>query len=103
MPADDVLRPSDWEFYQSLEKWAPPAEPESPRSPEELTKDANRAHDNLKELVAERDRLQKAVILLTTRTKWLMRLLVASWVSWIGAFVYIFKWAAPWIVKGMMK
>ena len=101
--ADDVLRPSDWEFYQSLEKWSPPPSPEEPRSPEQLTNDSNRAHDNLKELVVERDRLQRAVLRLTTRCQLLMRVLVASWVLWIGVFWAGIKWAVPWIVKGMMK
>jgi hypothetical protein len=101
MDPNDILRPSDWEFYRHAQRWE--KHPEVPRSPEELTKDANIAHDNLKELVAERDRLQKVVLVLNARTVWLVRLVIASNVIWASAFFYVFRWAAPWIVKGMMK
>ena len=104
-PDDEVLRPADYEFYRIVEKWEAPREV---RDPAQLTLDANKAHDNIKVLVLERDRLQEAVIKLNKSLErekqwrnWLTTALILTWTSWAGVAWWVTKVLAPVIVKGL--
>jgi len=76
----DVLQPNERQYYNSLAKWE---RPKSALSPEALTKDIYAAHDRIKDLVKENDRLRSALIVLKlefSRTKkTLIQALLASW------------------------
>jgi len=106
-PDDEILRPADYEFYRIVEKWKPP---QKPRTPEQLTADAYKAHDNIKVLVWERDRLQKAVVDLNDeveryrkRQRWLVGVIVTTWLSWAGVVAWVAKVVAPLVIKGLGK
>ena len=102
-PDDEILRPADYEFYRIVQKWEPP---KTERSAEQLTLDAYKAHDNIKMLVIERDRLQKAVAILNRSVErekkwrnWITTGLILTWTVIYG----VTKVVAPLIIKGLTR
>jgi hypothetical protein len=98
------LDPTDYEYYK--QRNPPPGGfrgYDEPRSIAQLHADLNKAHDNMKKQQHVNDVLWKTLM---TERKWrrrLVRALIASWVLWSGAFWYVFKWAAPYIIQGIGK
>jgi hypothetical protein len=106
-PDDEILRPADYEFYRIVQKWESPRQA---RTPEQLTLDANKAHDNIKVLVMERDRLQEALLAVNEELekarkwqRWLVSALVLTWTSWAAVVWWASKVLAPIVIKGLAK
>jgi len=100
-PIDDLLRPSDFAYYRAI----PLVPGRLPRrdTPEALRKSADKAHDNLRAVVRENDRLRLALLKMHRRQKWGLRgftaLLGFTW-SVMG---WIVKLVLPCVLKAMAK
>ncbi len=111
MRPDDILRPSDYEFYRPIE--APPGGfpgYDKPRSTTQLQVDLNIAHDRLKQQVRVNDKLLSQIAKLSKTLErekqwrnWLLTALILTWTSWAGAIWWASKVLAPVIVKGLSQ
>lgn len=101
MPIPDLLKPSDYEFYRKLPM------PEGGWPDRETTKALRKsddiAHDNIKQLVRENDRLRAALIDLHRKQRRWIKILLTCFVTLAGAVASLFAWLIPFAVKGMAK
>jgi hypothetical protein len=104
----NYIGPTEYEYYKQV--YPPKRSNYTQRTPAELTRDINVAHDNLRQqvrindkLVAWNRQLEKQLGKEKFWRKMLVSALGLTWLSWAGAFWYVFKLAAPLIVKGMAK
>ena len=97
---EELKRDHRRQYYTSLAKWA---RPHRARSPEQLTDDTYAAHDRIKDLVRENDRLRTTVFALDKLVRWLLKasiaLLVASW----ALFATALRFLLPYAIHGMAK
>jgi len=97
----ELLRPSDAEFYHQIPK---PKEGWPDRdNPAALRKSLDLAHDNLKVLVAENDRLRAALLTLHRKLRFWIRVSVTALGILGSAMAGLLGWLIPYAVKGMAR
>ena len=100
-PIPDLLRPSDYEYYRAQ---LLPGERLPPRDTNAaLRRSLDKAHDNLRMVVRENDRLRLALLKMHARQKWLLRaFIVLMGVTW-SALGGVVKFLLPYAIRGMAK
>jgi hypothetical protein len=103
----ELLEPSDFEFYRPGQKPSPVSvpgyKPQRRDSPEQLLKALNVAHNNIRQLVTEKDQLKSASLKLHQTQKLQLKLFLAAMgVTWtiVG---WVLKFLIPYAVHGMAK
>jgi hypothetical protein len=99
----DLLQPSEFEFYRPEPK--PPISVPIPRrdSPQALLKALNVAHNNIRQLVSEKDQLKAASLKLYQQQKLQLKIFLAAMgLTWtiVG---WLLKFLLPYAVHGMLK
>jgi len=103
----DLLQPSDFEFYRPGQKPTPASlpgyKPQRRDSPEQLLKALNVAHNNIRQLVTEKDQLKAASLELYKKQRTLFKIFLwVMGVTWtmVG---WLLKFLIPYAVHGMAK
>jgi hypothetical protein len=101
MPDPELLKPSDHEFYHRVPMpdrgWP---DRENPRA---LRQSLDKAHDNVKQLVRENDKMRGALIGLKRQQRKWLKILLACLGVLATAIGSIFGWLIPYAVHGMAK
>jgi hypothetical protein len=100
----NYIDPTDYEYYKQLN---PPRHSNYfNRTPQEMARDINIAHDNLRQQMRINDRLvaqiRDLIKQLDRERKWRKLLSAALGLTW-AVIWYVIKFAAPLIVKGLAK
>lgn len=100
-----VLRPADPEFYTDIPE--PPGgwRPRLP-TPEVIQRSLDKAHDNLRKLVAQNDEQRATIFRLETQISTYRLWLKLAWLA-IGGLVatlgWVIKFLLPYAIHGMAK
>jgi hypothetical protein len=98
----ELLRPSDFEYYRPM-----PQRPRSgwPRRDSLLDcrKSLDKAHENLRHLVRENDRLRAALIKMHERQRWIVKVSIALFTGSWGLFAAVLKLFLPALLRSIAK
>lgn len=98
----ELLRPSDYAYYTAIPSHPRAIWPDRDTVPA-LRKSLDKAHDNLRHLVSENDRLRSAVFKLHRRIRWLLKVFIALMLVTWSAFAGIVKFLLPYAIQGMQR
>ena len=101
-PIDELLRPSDYEYYRPM---TPRPRAGWPRrdSLQDCRKSLDKAHENLRHLVRENDRLRAALLEIKERQRWTLKVFIALFTGSWGLFAAVLKLFLPALLRGLVK